>query len=142
MPAAASSAPPKLDIDPSSLKSLSTHLQSLTLHHRALVELQNHTNYSAIAAQKHQTSAAPVVEKLNEYPASGHVDLNLLVEWPPKLRPVPVKPLFLDTAWNYIEYPGRANAVTSGTAAVKDATTAAGKEEEKAQQKKKGWFGF
>lgn len=113
----------------------------MTLHHRALVELQNHTNNSAIAAKKHQASAAPVVERLNEYPAAGHVDLNLLVEWPPKLRPVPVKPLFLDTAWNYIEYPGRGGATPSSAVAEKGAASAAGKEEEKTQ-KKKGWFGF
>lgn len=79
------------------------------------------------------SSAAPVVERLSEYPASGHVDLEKIVEWPPRLRVVPVKPLFLDTAWNYIEYPGR-GAVSAQ--AVKVVT--AGKAEEPAP-KKKGW---
>lgn len=80
------------------------------------------------------SSAAPAVEKLDEYPASGFVDLEKIVEWPPRLRVVPVKPLFLDTAWNYIEYPGRSAA--SAPAAKMAATV--GKSEEPAP-KKKGW---
>jgi signal recognition particle subunit SRP68 len=127
----------KLDIAPSSLTSLASHLKSLTLHHRALVELQNHIENSALAAKKHLTSAAPVVERLGEYPAAGHVDLEKLVEWPPRLRAVPVKPLFLDTAWNYIEYPGRGGE--------KEKAGMVANVEEKADEggkKKKGWFGF
>lgn len=89
------------------------------------------------------TTAAPVVERLDDYPLSG-VDLSNLVTYPPKLRPVPVKPLFFDVAWNYIDYPGR------GKAAVEDGTVAANgaaqqSEEEKIEEKKpakRGWFGF
>lgn len=79
-------------------------------------------------------SGAPAVERLGEYPASGFMDLEKIVEWPPRLRVVPVKPLFLDTAWNYIEYPGRGAASAPAT----KAATVAGKAEEPAP-KKKGW---
>jgi signal recognition particle subunit SRP68 len=79
-----------------------------------------------------------VVERLNEYPTSGSVDLKNLVTWPPKLKPVPVKPLFLDVAWNYVEYPGRAPA--------KQEPEPAKTEIEDAQPErpapKKGWFSF
>lgn len=79
-------------------------------------------------------NAAPAVERLGEYPASGFVDLEKIVEWPPRLRVVPVKPLFLDTAWNYIEYPGRGTA----SAPAAKGPAAVGKAEEPAP-KKKGW---
>ncbi|QDS71897.1 hypothetical protein FKW77_000217 [Venturia effusa] len=125
---------PKLDIELSSIKSLQDHLKSLTLHHHALVELQTHTENSAIAAKKYMSSEVPVVERLSEYPASGYVDLDRIVEWPPRLKAVPAKPLFLDTAWNYIEYPGR-SAISAPDA---KATGGAGKIEEQVP-KKKGW---
>ena len=82
-------------------------------------------------------SAAPVVERLHEYPPAG-VDLKKLVTYPPKLKPVPVKPLFLDLAWNYIEYPGRKPAAKGDTAA---AANAAAKETH-GDQKKGGWGWF
>ncbi|KAL8924845.1 MAG: hypothetical protein Q9172_002464, partial [Xanthocarpia lactea] len=80
-----------------------------------------------------------MIERLHEYPPEG-VDLTNLVTYPPKLQPIPVKPIFLDVAWNYIDYPGRPK---KGTATAKE-----GKAEEpisKAEPKKeakKGWFGF
>lgn len=81
-----------------------------------------------------------MVEKLNDYPVKG-VNLENLVTYPPKLEPIPVKPLFFDAAWNYIEYPGREiqEKVESKSApepVVKGQTT------ETAAQQKKGWFGF
>jgi signal recognition particle subunit SRP68 len=129
--------PPRFDIPPSTLKFLHTHLTQKTLQTRALVELHKHNENSALAAKKGLTTTAPVVETLDTYPSTGTVDLGNLVEWPPKLKPVPVKPLFLDVAWNYIKYPGQKSEVTSE----------AGKEEEKSDGKaantgKKGWFGF
>lgn len=79
-----------------------------------------------------------MVERLNEYPTNG-VDLENLVSYPPKLELVPVKPLFFDAAWNYIEYPGREvekvaeNEVKGGEKTVGT---------EQTPQQKKGWFGF
>jgi signal recognition particle subunit SRP68 len=78
------------------------------------------------------------VESLTEYPGSGKVDLTRLVEWPPKLKPVPVKPLFFDTAWNYVEYPGRTPAA-SATASKGEVN---GAKEEPQQPASRGWFGF
>ena len=78
------------------------------------------------------------MERLNEYPAKG-VDLQNLVSYPPKLEPVPVKPLFFDAAWNYIEYPGRQveNVAQNGVRGEEKATSV-----EQTTQQKKGWFGF
>jgi signal recognition particle subunit SRP68 len=101
--------------------------------------LHNHAANSAIAARKHLANAAPVVDSLTEYPGSGEVDLSKLVEWPPKLKPVPVKPLFFDTAWNYVEYPGKSPAVA--VAATKGDAEGA-KKEEAQQPASRGWFGF
>lgn len=73
------------------------------------------------------------------------MDLQNLVTYPPKLQPIPVKPLFFDAAWNYIEYPGR--EIDEEVAAEKGAKAAADgvkkeTEPQNTQQQKKGWFGF
>jgi len=65
------------------------------------------------------------------------VDLKKLVEWPPRLRPVPVKPLFLDVAWNYIDYPG-----TKSGGAENAEKTIEDKSDGKGKEARKGWFGF
>ncbi|KPM34537.1 hypothetical protein AK830_g12036 [Neonectria ditissima] len=51
----------------------------------------------------------PLVETLQDYPING-VELANIVEYPPKMALIPMKPIFLDVAWNYIEYPGKADA--------------------------------
>jgi signal recognition particle subunit SRP68 len=83
------------------------------------------------------TSASPVVETLDTYPSTGTVDLKKLVEWPPRLKPVPVKPLFLDVAWNYIEYPGTKSADVEGVKKLEEEKGQGG-----AKEGRKGWFGF
>jgi signal recognition particle subunit SRP68 len=133
--ASTSSEPKQLDISPSLMQSLYTRLQDLINHYRALVEMQNLSANSRIAAEKHMSSAAPIIERLNEYPANG-VDLKNLVTYPPKVQPVPVKPLFLDVAWNYIDYPGRP-ATLANSEPGKSAESAPLQEE-----KKRGWFGW
>ena len=104
--------------------------------YRALVELSNANE----AAHKNKEGAnrQPLVERLNEYPAKG-VDLKNLVSYPPQLEPVPVKPLFFDAAWNYIEYPGReVERVPENSAKDGEKPSATGQ----TPQQKKGWFGF
>ena len=76
-----------------------------------------------------------------------------LVTWPPRVEPVPVKPLFFDVAWNYIDYPGRkrevvesvkkggADGVSRGESAG-EVVEEAVEEEQKETPKKRGWFGF
>lgn len=137
-PPSASSAT-KLHVSTEQAQNLQKHLENLNSHYRGVVALSQLIASSATANKTGPTNAAPVVERLNEYPASGSVELKNLVTWPPKLKPVPVKPLFLDVAWNYVEYPGRAPAVQKP-----EPEPAAAVEEQKAErpQQKKGWFSF
>jgi signal recognition particle subunit SRP68 len=79
----------------------------------------------------------PLIEKLHEYPVGG-VDLGNIVEFPPKVALIPVKPIFLDVAWNYIDYPGKAPQAAAEPAKA----AASGKEPEQQQPTKRGWFGF
>ena len=124
--------PPNLDITPAQASNLHTLLQSLVCQHRALVEL--HNIQSASSNQK-TNPVAPLMERLDEYPPND-VDLTNLVTYPPKVEPIAVKPLFLDVAFNYIEYPGRVRKI-NGKAVDGVAEGAKGGEE-----KKRGWFGF
>ncbi|KAL2267710.1 hypothetical protein VTJ83DRAFT_4987 [Remersonia thermophila] len=118
---------------------------------RALVEI-----FNAAAAQQPPSSqqqqgqpSLPLSARLSDYPASGAVDLSNIVTYPPRLETFPVKPLFLDTAWNYITYPappGKAaaegrTASPAPAAAKKDEPKVEAKEEEK-KPARKGWFGF
>jgi signal recognition particle subunit SRP68 len=123
-------APLKLDIHPAVTKALHAKLECLVLQFRALVQLQE---LEGIKGESTGTSS-PLVEHLDEYP-SGGVDLTNLVNYPPKLRPVPVKPLFFDLAWNYIQYPGQEKST-----APKQSDKSSEKEEKKPV--KRGWFGF
>lgn len=126
---------PNLDVTPTQAQSLQSLLQSLVFQNRALVELHN---INAATATAKNTPAPPLVERLDEYP-TGEVDLTKLVTYPPKVEPVPVKPLFLDVAYNYIEYPGRTRTVPEKV--VNGVAGAGGGKEEK-KEARKGWFGF
>lgn len=118
------------------MQSLRTRLQDLINHYRALVDMHNLSATSRTMAEKQMISAAPIVERLNEYPVNG-VDLKNLVTYPPKVQPVPVKPLFLDVAWNYIDYPGRPSALANDEPG--GVAESAPPQEEK---KRGGWFGW
>lgn len=141
---ASTSSPPNLEIPTSESTNLTTHVNNLLSRTHALVEMHKLSSNSATAAEKNMTSASPAVQNLNAYPTPGlQVDLNNLVAYPPKIQPVPVKPLFLDVAWNYIDYPGRAAqepvAEVNGKMDVDEPTAA---RPEPVQEKKRGWFGF
>jgi signal recognition particle subunit SRP68 len=128
----------KLMVPEQQAQTLKKNLENLTSHYRGLVALAQLSSNSDTASKAQLTNTAPVVERLNEYPSSGVVDLSNLVAWPPKLKPVPVKPMFLDVAWNYVEYPGR-------SAKVKEQAEEKRQEEpkvEEAKPAKKGWFSF
>lgn len=137
--------PPNLEVTPSQASNLQNLLQALVAHHRALAELESLTTAAASAPKP--PKPAPFVERLDEYPAlgSGGVDLLNLVTYPPRVEAVPVKPLFLDVAWNYIEYPGRTKSGERGDSGGKvngvGATVGDGRTEEK-KESRKGWFGF
>ncbi|OCK82371.1 hypothetical protein K432DRAFT_391323 [Lepidopterella palustris CBS 459.81] len=135
---------PKLAVSKAQTNALTEHLQNLTSHYRGLVTLSHVSANSAIASQAHVTSSAPIVERLDEYPISGTVDLGNLVTWPPRLKPVPVKPLFFDVAWNYIDYPGRARVLESGAKDLDEDMDVEEKKSVQEEQKpvKKGWSFF
>ncbi|KAF1811632.1 hypothetical protein P152DRAFT_507864 [Eremomyces bilateralis CBS 781.70] len=131
---------PKLSFTSQQSTSLQSHLQSLVLRFHSLADIQDRLETEAAEANKARTAAPPVIERLAAYPPGGP-DVNQMVEYPPKLSPVPVKPLYLDLAWNYIHYPGQGEEVAAAAAPVEEA----GEEETEAEEPKpakRGWFGF
>lgn len=127
--------PPNLDIAHTDATALQSLLRSLVTHYRALVDLHNINIATTKSTPK---PLSPLIERLDEYPQSI-VDLANLVTYPPKVEAIPVKPLFLDVAFNYIEYPGRAlKGIEKNEYGV--AEEQGGKEEKK--EGRKGWFGF
>lgn len=118
--------PPRLDISRGQVQTLQSTLQGLVAQYRGLVTLENISTEGAAKT----SSTRPIIERLHEYHGDG-LDLNNLVPYPPQLQPVPVKPLFLDVAWNYIDYPRDPTA--SGVQGEK------GDEETKGGRR--GWFG-
>ncbi|KAH8681127.1 hypothetical protein BX600DRAFT_12752 [Xylariales sp. PMI_506] len=126
--------PLNIEIRPSDIKFLSTLLRGEMQRCRALVEIDNLRAKVNTAAAK---SPLPLVQRLSEYPAEG-ANLENLVVYPPKIEPIPVKPLFFDVAWNYIDYPG-------STAKITESKPAASQQQQPAQpagSQKRGWFGF
>ena len=93
--------------------------------YRGLVTLEN------ISSSK-STSMRPAIERLHEYNPDG-LDLGNLVPYPPQMQPIPVKPLFLDVAWNYIDYPRESGAVQEDQV---------DKDSEEKKGGRRGWFGF
>ncbi|KAL8717032.1 MAG: hypothetical protein Q9181_008364, partial [Wetmoreana brouardii] len=126
----------KLEVKRDQDKFLKDLLERSVLQYRALIEL---ADLNSAMAKNSSIDAPPLIERLDEYPISN-VDLKNLATYPPKVQPVPVKPIFLDVAWNYIDYPGRPK---KGVAKAKD-----GQPEEtvpkpaEKREAKKGWFGF
>ena len=131
------SRPPNIDVTASQAKSLEQLVNGLVIHHRALVELHELHAASLAAENKHRVQS-PLIERLDEYPADG-VDLTKLVRYPPTIETVPVKPLFLDVAYNYIDYPDKSRKVNNkgvnGTSNPRD-------NQEERKEGRKGWFGF
>ncbi|KAI0521447.1 Cupredoxin [Xylaria bambusicola] len=82
------------------------------------------------AKSAYSQAKIPLIDKLREYPAGG-VDLENLVDYPPRVQPVPVKPLFFDAAWNYIDYPGKPSIAPVEVEEERQTSTP--------EPKKKGW---
>lgn len=123
--------PLSLDISPASVKFLEQVIDGELQRHRAIVHVDNLRKMQAQSEE--YKSHAPLVEKLHEYPLGG-ANLDNVVQFPPSLEVMPVKPIFLDVAWNYIHYPQK--EAQAGKPQASPATEA-----EKPAQKK-GWFGF
>ncbi|KAF4126753.1 signal recognition particle subunit SRP68 [Geosmithia morbida] len=131
------SLPLSVDVGHADLKFLSRLLAGELQRHRAIA----HIDHLRKGIDSSNTSALsklspPLVERLHDYPAGGAVHLSKIVQLPPRLDLAPVKPIFLDVAWNYIDYPGKTPGAAS--AAATPATTGATTQ----QPAKKGWFGF
>ncbi|KAH0555800.1 hypothetical protein GP486_006254 [Trichoglossum hirsutum] len=133
---------PGLDIQPAEVEYLRQLLQAEVFRFRALVELDN-TDESSSKKLNGQDpkNKTPLLEKLSEFPTGGITSLNNLVTYPPVLEPVPVKPLFFDVAWNYINYPRTATQPVEKPEAV-DSNPAGSAEDGAKHGGKKGWFGF
>ena len=131
---------PRLDVSTAQVSSLTSQLAKLVIRYRALADLK------ALSTTSQSTSniyKSPLVERLHLNQYDDDVDLSNLVNYPPTLQPVPVKPLFFDLAWNYIDYPGRKSVPTvaaNGTAAAAPPEVEEKNEEQKPA--KRGWFGF
>ncbi|KMQ43043.1 signal recognition particle [Trichophyton rubrum] len=136
----ASSHPLGVDVTRSQAEELHVQLEHLVWQYRGIVEIEK---LAAESDQRDPATLPPVVRRMQEYHPDG-VDLSNLVAYPPRLEPIPVKPIFLDLAWNYIQYPmEKKKGILSDTAG---ATSAVGAEPapsaEPKKETKKGWFGF
>jgi signal recognition particle subunit SRP68 len=116
-----------LEITSSEGKQLREQLENEVARFRALVEMD------LLAAKASKSGSTGVlVEKLDQYP-TGKVDFeNGIVQWPPKVALIPVKPVFLDVAFNFIEYPGEGKTKTENKAEEKA---------DKTEGKKAGFLG-
>ena len=148
--------PPKLHISSDQLNNTTSSLRKLVLQYRALADLKFLTATVDTPSTTPGTTIkpAPLIERLSHNTYIPNLDLTNLVNYPPKLRPVPVKPLFFDLAWNYIKYPGQKgpedeiqdrvvgeDAEMEGTEEVNgEVSQQVTKEEQKPARR--GWFGF
>lgn len=134
-PSPSSELPLDSTISQSSAQFLNNLLNGELQRHRAIVHIDNLRQKERDDADTSFTM--PLADRLHEYPTD--VNVKNIIQFPPKMTPIPIKPIFLDVAWSYIDYPGRAQAETVAT------PSAAGKpakEEQPQQQPKRGWFGF
>lgn len=136
-PAGAAGAPPNIEVSGEAVQQLFDLVHGELQRHQAIVHVDN---LRKAELEKSTVAPAPLVERLHQYPAGG-VDLGNIVEFPPKKALIPVKPIFLDVAWNYISYPGK-TPVAATIAAQTSPAAAAATASEPAQPQKRGWFGF
>jgi signal recognition particle subunit SRP68 len=120
-----------LEVSRGQIQNLESTLRSVVAQYRGLVALEKITADDAAKSANQR----PTIERLHEYSESG-VDLNNLVPYPPQMQAIPVKPLFLDVAWNYIDYP------REGTAAVQGSPIPTEETDEEKKGGRRGWFGF
>ena len=141
-----STSAPRLDIPSSLLNAATSHLTTLTTRYRALTELSNLTTTPSNTTTTKLAYPRPLAETLHLNIYHDNPDLLNIVNYPPRLQPIPVKPLFFDLAWGYIDYPKAGKRAVADTGVRKAA--AATSEEPRAatpevgEGKKKGWFGF
>jgi len=136
----AASSPRSIQVTGRDAQSLRTLLSGELQRSRALVEILGSKTKASSKNPQSASAYQPLATQLSSYPPDG-VNLDNIVTYPPKLEPIPVKPLFLDVAWNYIDYPGKAVQASTkdkGRSHEGDSTAA----EQEAKPQKRGWFGF
>ncbi|RMZ90819.1 hypothetical protein DV736_g1950, partial [Chaetothyriales sp. CBS 134916] len=137
-----SSGAPKLDISSTVLTATTTHLEQLVIQHRALCDLKSATTSSAGTTAP--GSKPPLIQQLHLNQYYPNVDLSNIVNYPVKLHPIPVKPLFFDIAWNYIQYPGHGHqdgqSLANGHELERKGSPS--RETDDKPAAKRGWFGF
>lgn len=117
--------PTKLDISAGQIQALVVTSEGLIAQHRGLASLNK-------LAEKKGDSAGfqqPLIHRMDEY-AADNLDLTNLVSFPPKMQPIPAKPIFLDVAWNYIQYPQEGKQQAAESQPTKETGG------------RRGWFGF
>ncbi|KAK3318595.1 hypothetical protein B0H66DRAFT_591288 [Apodospora peruviana] len=114
---------------------------------RALVGIHQLEKMAKASAQAQDSSSKPpLTSQLSNYP-SGGPDLGNIVHYPPQVESIPVKPIFLDVAWNYIDYPDKqgqapGRSTTDRSQGVRDDANASSATEQEAKPQRRGWFGF
>ncbi|KAK2612577.1 signal recognition particle subunit srp68 [Conoideocrella luteorostrata] len=127
--------PLSIDVHPEAVSFLSNLVNGELQRHRAIAHIHNLRD-----AERKEANGEPearLVDSLHTYPR--RVNLRNLVQFPPKMELIPVKPIFLDVAWNYIDYPTREPQASTASATT---AAAAGKKAGEEPKKKGGWFGF
>jgi signal recognition particle subunit SRP68 len=127
------SSPPNISVFPYEIQFLSDLLAGEVQRYRALVELSNISQATQIGEKVADQEI--LVNQLGAFRLKGYQDV---VSFPPKLEPVPVKPLFFDAAWNYIDYPGRDGQNKVPVTSLEKPLIS----RDEISQQKKGWFGF
>lgn len=128
---------PRFELSQSHITKLMAEIGAMVRQYHALCQMDNLISQGDKFKPKY--SSEPVVERLHLYPLSratpgnksnAGVDLANLVTYPLKCEPIPVKPIFLDLAYNHIEYPKNLD---------KQVKAPSGSE---ASKGKRSWFGF
>lgn len=131
--ASSTSSPVNIEVTHSSINSLGKLIHGELQRYRAIVHIDN------LREQEKENAGAvkiPLADRLETYPIGG-ADLDNIVEFPPKAGLIPMKPIFLDIAWNFIGYPGQSSTRPTAPAETEAATSG-----EAQEQPKRGWFGF
>lgn len=128
----AASTPVDIEVTSASVNILGRLIHGELQRYRAIVHIDN---LRSEQKSHSSTDKVPLAERLHTYPIDG-ADITNIAEFPPKKSFIPMKPLFLDIAWNYINYPSKQD---KGAAQPSPVKAAASKE---AQEQKRGWFGF
>ena len=141
---ATSDGPLNIAVPHSDMESLRDLLDGELQRHIAIVHIDN-LRKKDLASTKSQTTGRkiPLAERMHEYPSDG-LDLKNIIQFPPKMALIPMKPIFLDVAWDYIDYDSKTQ---DGKAAPAAAPTPSPAKQESAPEAKsapakKGWFGF